>query len=420
MLRIGLLWVTGLPMRTATAAISEVNYNGVTRYRVTFPTANGRKREVYVSRKRAEVRLKEILADQEQFGKSVSAMTSTTRADAVAAEQILKGSGLTLVEIARAAMEQKRKDEAGKPISEAVAAFLVDRIGKADSYIETLQPRLEYISNFFAGKTTTGIKTPDCKRLLDSLARTSSPQTVSHYRTHLSVLFNFCIEEEWLTINPAEGVKLPADVITAKAEILTPQEAAALLSACDPTILPGVVIGMFCGLRQAEIERLDWKKVDLVDEAITIDEDVAKTNSRRVCPIPKNARAWLAPYAKESGNVWPADKFTARDLWTLARVQAGYGPFAITSNAVRDAQLDPATEKPRKDLRPWPANALRHTAISYKVAKDPDLPRIGYESGNSPKMITKHYDGLAKKRDVEAFFSILPTAPANVTQFKAA
>ena len=113
----GYLRVTWLLMRRANTAISELKIRGVTRYRVTYPTATGRKRELYVDKKKAEKRLKEIKEEQKRFGLSVTAMTSTTRADAVAADKILAGTGLTLVEIARAAVEKKRREESGKPIS---------------------------------------------------------------------------------------------------------------------------------------------------------------------------------------------------------------------------------------------------------------------------------------------------------------
>ena len=60
--------------------------------------------------------MKEIKDEQKRFGLSVTAMSSTTRADAAAAEKILTDTGLTLVEIARAAVEEKRRKESGKPI----------------------------------------------------------------------------------------------------------------------------------------------------------------------------------------------------------------------------------------------------------------------------------------------------------------
>jgi len=275
-------------MRKASTAISELKIRGVTRYRVTYPTATGRKRELYVDRKKAERRLKEVKDEQKRFGQSVTAMTSTTRADATAAEKLLTDSGITLVEAARFILAEKKREQSGVPITEAVEAFLQSRGDRSADYLNTLRPRLEYIANFFAGRTTAGIKANDCQRLLDGLAGTQSQRTVSHYRTHLSVFLKFCESREWITGNPAKrttSVKVPGQ----ETAILTPQEAATLLSACHRDILPGVIIATFCGLRNAEIERLDWKAVSLAQGIITIGAGVAKTNSRRVVSIPDNA-----------------------------------------------------------------------------------------------------------------------------------
>ena len=402
-------------MRKANTTISEIKINGVTRYRVTYPTATGRKREHYVDRKKADSRLKEIKAEQKQFGLSVDAMSSTTRAQAVAAAEILAGSGITLVEAARFILAEKKREQSGVPITEAVEAFLQSRGDRSADYLNTLRPRLEYIAIFFAGRTTAGIKASDCQRLLDGLAGTQSQRTVSHYRTHLSVFLKFCESREWITGNPAKrttSVKVPGQ----ETAILTPQEAATLLSVCHRDILPGVIIAAFCGLRNAEIERLDWKAVSLAQGIITIGAGVAKTNSRRVVSIPDNAAAWLAPYAQDNGKVWPADETRARDLWTLARVQAGYGPFIATSSAVKEAMTDPATGKDRKDLKPWPANVLRHSSISYRVALEKNLAKVAYEAGNSPGIVQRHYNGLASPQAAKAFFDIMPDEVGNITR----
>ena len=406
-------------MRKANTAISEVKINGAIFYRLTYPSANGRKREHFAKEKDAQKRLKEIKAEQKQFGQSVTAMTSTTRADAVAAEKILEGTGLTLVEIARAALEEKRRKESGKPMAEAVEAFMQSRGDRSGEYLATLKSRAAYISNFFADRTTTSLTVEDCQRMLDGLAATSEPGTVRHYRTQLSMFFKFWASRKWIDedSNPAKKTTT-VKVTSQEAAILTPQETATLLSVCHRDIRPGVILATFCGLRNAEIERLDWKAVDLAQGTVTIGAGIAKTGSRRVCPLPENARAWLAPFAQQSGNVWPSDPTKARDLWTLSRINAGYGPFFTDYPPALAAQLDPKTKKPRKDLKPWPANALRHSAISYRLALEKDLPKIAYESGNSPKIIQAHYNGLASPQAAKAFFDIMPDEAANIERPK--
>lgn len=403
-----------IAMRTAKTAISQIKMNGRPTFRLTYATPTGRKREHFSDRKEAEARMKEVKSDQARFGLSVTAMTSTTRADAAAAERILVGTGLTLVELARTAVEKKRREDSGKPMPEAVAAFMQDRSKLSGEYLATLKSRATYISNFFAGRTTSSITAADCQLMLDGLAGTFSPGTVRHYRTQLSMLFAFCESRGWITSNPAKKTT-KVKVTSQEVAILTPQEAATLLSVCHRDIRPGVIIATFCGLRNAEIERLDWKAISLAQGIITIGAGVAKTNSRRVVTIPENAKAWLAPYAQESGNVWPSDPTKARDLWTLSRVNAGYGPFFSDYPPARDAQLDPKTKKTRKDLKPWPANALRHSAISYRLAMTPDLPKLAYESGNSPAIIQRHYNGLATPQAAKLFFDIMPTVAGNIT-----
>jgi integrase len=197
-----------------------------------------------------------------------------------------------------------------------------------------------------------------------------------------------------------------------KMGVLSPEDASILLRACDPAILPGVVLGMFCGLRQSEIARIDWRAIDLASGILTVGADIAKTSGRRTVEIPDNARAWLAAYARESGPAWPTTE-EARNLWNLARIEAGFGPFFSTRTVVNKAQAG------REDLRPWPDNALRHSAISYRLALTRDLPRVATEAGNSPAIVQRHYLELVKPDAAKKFFAILPQEATNVIRLSA-
>ena len=73
----------------------------------------------------------------------------------------------------------------------------------------------------------------------------------------------------------------------------------------------------------------------------------------------------------------------------------------------------------RDDLRSWPDNALRHSAISYRLALNRDLSRIALESGNSPAIVQRHYLELVKPDTAKKFFSIMPTEAANVVRISA-
>ena len=58
----------------------------------------------------------------------------------------------------------------------------------------------------------------------------------------------------------------------------------------------------------------------------------------------------------------------------------------------------------RVDLRPWPDNALRHSAISYRLALTRDLPRVATEAGNSPAIVQRHYAELVKPERRQEIF----------------
>ena len=215
-------------------------------------------------------------------------------------------------------------------------------------------------------------------------------------------------------LSPSNPVERAArfKVKPGKIGILSPEDAAVLLSACDPSILPGVAIGMFCGLRQAEIARLDWRAIDLASGILTVGADVAKTSSRRTVEIPENARAWLAPYAKESGPVWPASE-EARNLWNLARIEAGFGPFFSTRTAVK------ALQEGRQDLRRWPDKRSQTLSYFLPACAEQGSSACRNGGGKLSGYVQRHYAELVKPDAAKKFFAILPSEAANVVRILA-
>ena len=334
-----------------------------------------------------------------------------TRTDAARAAEVLAGTGKTLLDAARFLREHIRRSEGGKPLADAIGDFLK---AKAAENLSFEPCSLRHRLNRFLGRlpkdaTTASISTSDIDGFLTGLQL--SPGTATTFRRDIRTFF------EWTSVrglSPGNPAKNASRFKTKPSAIgiLTPEDAAALLRACHLSILPGVVIGMFCGLRQAEIARLDWRAVDVATGIVIVGADIAKTSSRRTVAIPDNASAWLMPYARAFGPVWPAIE-EARNLWNLARIEAGFGPFFSTRAAVHAAQAG------RDGLRPWPDNALRHSAISYRLALTRDLARVALESGNSPAIIQRHYLQLVKPDTAKKFFSIMPTEVANVVRMSA-
>jgi integrase len=157
-------------------------------------------------------------------------------------------------------------------------------------------------------------------------------------------------------------------------------------------MLPFFAIGAFAGLRHAEIERLDWSRIDFEAGTIEVKALNAKTASRRLVPIQPNLRAWLAPCRRSSGRVCPAN---LRKRFDVDRERAGL-------------------------LAGWPQNALRHSFGSYHLARFGDAAKLALDMGNSPAMIFRHYRQLVKTKQAEQYWKIAPAAGKKVVQFQTA
>jgi integrase len=398
-------------MRKVSITIRKVKIDGKTFFQVTTPNPDGGrpKRKTFRDRQEAETFVRIAKTEQENFGAAAFSITDRLRADAVRAAEILKDCGASLTDAARFYKKAHDSTKNGIPIADAVTRYLESRKGaiKNAVHANTLRARLELFAASAGERTSAAITSEDVETFLDGLP--FEPRTRSHFWGHLRSLFTFCLRRGLASRNPVDDVPRPS-VIDGEIAILRPEEAARLLNACDDKIRAGVAIGLFCGLRQAEIKRLSWQAVDFEQNQITLGAAQAKTSSRRVIPLPPNAIEWLLPLRKKAGSVWTEGEIS-RDLWTQARIVAGFGPFRPTSKAAADIQAS------AKNLTPWPANALRHSCISYKVAHDPNLARISYESGNSPEVIKKHYNGLASPGEAKKFFAIAPAKSGKIVKF---
>ena len=204
-------------------------------------------------------------------------------------------------------------------------------------------------------------------------------------------------------VTKVENIKVRAG----DAEVFTPSEISRLLAAASPDYLPCLALGAFAGLRSAEIERLEWTDIKLVERHIVVGASRAKTAARRIVPIPENLAEWLAPYTEREGYVWLGghDAFYEAQQETAAATK-------IESNQ----SLGIKYQKPVK----WKANALRHSYASYRFAQTGDAGRVAGELCNSAAVIHRHYRELVKPSDAEKWFSIKPEQAANVLSLSAA
>jgi integrase len=243
---------------------------------------------------------------------------------------------ITVVELADEVVETKRKD------------------GRSAKYIVDLNQKLRRFCRDFGDRpiAAVGVREIDTwLRNLDCL-----PKSRAQYRANIGVLFSHAERLGMIERNPIPRTVKPK-LVDAPPEIFTADELRALLETANvkaPEVLPMLAIGAFAGLREAEIQRLDWSEVDLARAHIEVKAAKAKTARRRIVPVQGNLAAWLRPYATVKGHVVPVG---ARRKLGRVRNTAG--------------------------LTRWPKNGLRHSFASYRLAATHDAPRVASELGRA-------------------------------------
>jgi hypothetical protein len=158
----------------------------------------------------------------------------------------------------------------------------------------------------------------------------------------------------------------------------------ALLAAAPPHVAICLAIQAFAGVHTAELLRLAWHDLERRSGHIEITAKQAKP--QRADTDPPNLAAWLR-LASHNGN---------ERLWT--RSSNRY--FAAQKQAASKAGVS------------WKAKALRHSFISYRLAKTKDIAAVALEAGNSARMVFAHYRELCTETEAAEWFGILPASEA--------
>jgi len=350
---------------------------------------NGQRiRDTYPTKAEAEDRATEIRTQVENEGRAAFTMPTAVRVEAIRAVKQLAPHKVTITEAVDFYVEHVLKYRTAPTVAEIVKRLVTEAEGnkRRDRTVKDLRMRLEQFAKTFGDRQLASITREDLAAWLND--PTLGARSRINYAVKASQLYNFAIRNQWAEYNIAASIPRPT-AEDAEPEIFTPEQAARLLEhAADYDLLPYVALGLFAGLRSAELLRLDWSAVKLAERSIIIAAGVAKKRSRRVVEINESLAAWLPSCAKRKGMV-----VEIPDQRTLYK---------------RLAELATAA-----GLEKWPDNGLRHSCASYSLALTGDAVRVAYQLGNSADMIHRHYKALVTKADAERFFELRPAADAD-------
>jgi integrase len=200
-------------------------------------------------------------------------------------------------------------------------------------------------------------------------SETVSAGTVAKEFATLNHALRLAVEWDLLTVNPAQGAKLPRQS-EGRTRYLSPTEFKAALEAAPDWMRGPMALAAFTGMRRGEILGLCWKDVDLDGQRVYLPE--TKNGTLRVLTLNQLAMQVLQHYpaGKPDERVFPNVDAARLSVYTR-RVFASVG--------IMDASF----------------HSLRHTAASWLVMEGVDLYTVGKILGHKTPRMTQRYAHLS-------------------------
>jgi integrase len=353
------------------------------RWMVDARTKDGGERKFFESKPEAEgyAQQQRILRENE----------GTTAFD----DRELAAHGWTVAMAIKFAVEHLRKQKKSIPLADAIKKLEAVKLAtkKDPYYCRLMRQRLEKLVPTFEGRNIGDITAEELELYLNDLD--IQPGTRNTIRRDMVTLWSFATARGFAQTNEAKKVE-DAEDIDGTPAILTPQQAEKLLKACEGDVLAYHAIGLFSGLRVAEIGRLDWSEIDFEGGYIHVSARKAKTRTRRLVPILPNLRAWLEPIAKSSG---PIREPNFQKRMIAARRKAGFGKPGSESDEEKAKGIK---------LEPWPENGLRHSFVTYRLTDTGNAAQTALESGHDQDVMFAHYRELTRPKTAREFYELLP------------
>ncbi len=295
--------------------------------------------------------------------------------------------GVSLTEAVEFYLKRGAVNVPDKTVRDVVSEFLATKIqtGASEAYLKGMECNLRQFERAFPETNFAAINVAsDVPKYLNENSPTPETWIVKFGR--IRALFAFAVKRKYISpeaLVDYDGVDRPL-VAPKDIEVYTTQELRLILSYATPEMVPWLALGAFCGIRHAELNRLDWSMIDLKEGHIRLSAAKTKTRSTRMIPLSDNLKAWLTPYAKVAGPVCEVEDSTEALRSLTEKIQREHPGFA------------------------WKKNAMRHSWISYKLALTNDENAVSQMAGNSPAMIHKHYRALVSKSQAEEWFAVMP------------
>jgi integrase len=339
-----------------------------------------RLRRTFADRVEAETFAKLKKTERENHGTAGISLPERLRGEAIEADRLLAPfPGVSVLDAVREYVRRRELVTKSETVANALKGFMEAKTSDnmRPRYLEDLRSRLGRFAETFGDRKLADIQSGEIDNWLRALGQAPVSRNTCHLRLH--TFFEFARQRGWVEANPLKDVPR-AKVSPSGIGILSIQQSARILESASEETLPYHAIGLFCGLRSAELERLEWSDIHFDENLVEVPSLKSKTASRRFVTIRPNLALWLEPYRGRRGPICPP---------------------ALYERLCEDRQ--------RAGILQWPANAARHSFASYHLAAFRDVKDLALEMGHTRSEVTfRHYRELVRPSEGERFWKIVP------------
>lgn len=322
---------------------------------------------------------------RENGGNEAVELSSRLRSDAIEAEKLLAGTGAGILDAVRFYLTHSKPTGGKRTVAQVVTEFLKAKqeAGRKSTYLDVQRYVLgNVLGEKFGARQIHEIAAEELETWMSE--KQWSMRTRLNYFSDIRNLFGFAVKRGHTGANPILRLEKPS-VPEKRPDVLTVEQAKALLDVCasgEREMLGAVAIGLFAGLRTEELDRMDWKDIDLEENNIHVPAEVAKTSEGRDIDIHETLRAWLLKVPNRRGKLAPAKSYD----WRLNSKATAAG------------------------ITEWPKNALRHSFASYHFAANNNAPltaaMLGHHS--STRTFEKRYKKRVKPSEAKRYWQLTP------------
>jgi integrase len=283
---------------------------------------------------------------------------------------------LSIMDAAKSFVKQQTEGLVAKNVPEIVEELIEAKknAGVGTRGINDYKSRLRRFATAFHSPIAS-ITKDEVQQFLDSLK--VAARTKRNFKANIVTLFDYARSKKYLSRDRKTEAEHLDSIEGQGAEIgiFSPPAFAKLLSNAEPNLIPYLAIRAFAGIRDSEINRMEWRHIKWDEGLIEVPAAIAKKTRakhqilRRLVPIQPNLMEWLKP-SRES----------------VGKICAFYNSERVARHLAEKLEI------------PWVHNGLRHGYGSYQVAATRNYPQVAYEMGNSVEIIKASYDQVVTPR----------------------